>query len=1031
MPPRGRTPQRQPYRPPAREELAPTAPRRDRRGGYLVMILVVVALVFVYVRAFSGPLVPVTNTAPTLNVGQKPGKTAAGATAASPVADYPLVTEVMTSNSGSITAEDGQYYDWIELYNPTGKTINLAGFALSDNLKKPTKCVLPSWTLDPGKYAIIYADGGKSTATELHANFKLKASGSPLMLVDPNGYQLQTINTPSLETNHSFAADMANPTDTSKWAATEKYTPGYPNTNEGYGAYEQTRKAEAKVAISEVMAGNTLTIKDGDGDFSDWVEITNMSDKPIDITGWGLSNKESEPKRWVFPKLTIEPGKYIVVFLSGKNRSEEGKELHADFRANGYKDTVMLSNLRGQVVSEVQINDLKPDESYALVPGTDKWEVFTHPTPGYPNNEEGWNALQPKIYNDTGSPIIISEVMSNNASTVKDQYDEYPDWIDLYNRSDQSVNLKGYALTDKTDELGRWQFPDITLSAGQYLTVFASSRNVKDAEAVNDKKLHTDFSIGGDGGVIALTAPDGKLADRCYVPALRVGDSYGRTGRSLTFSYITEPTPGASSDSGYPGQTPDPLFSIKAGMYDAAQKVELSVDDPEAKIYYTLDGATPTKNSKPYTGAIDMQKTTVVRAVAIRDGYLDSNAVCSTYLIGEGINLPVVSIVTDPKNLFDEQTGIYVNIDKDWERPAHFELIEPDGTVGISQNIGIKISGAQSKKDNSQKSFAVFARNEYGKNSMDYAVFPELPFTSYKDLMIRNSGQDARLSRIRDTLQIGLAQETTQGSVDTQAHRQSVLFVNGEFFGVYDIMEKVNTHFLAQHHNLDPEKIDLLSGNGTVVNGSSDEYMALIEYVKTHDLSVRENYNYVASKMDIDSYIDWCTIEIYTGNSDLGNIKFWKPQTPDGKWRWILFDMDWGFFYTDQEKYASYQDLFSKFLNPQGNGVGHRFSTALILGLLKNEEFKDKFIKRFVYHATVTFETSRVLQRIEDLHNNIEPYMARDKEKFPKDAGNVTTWHKQLDILKKFAQIRPEMNLKYLQKYFNLSDAEMNALKGN
>lgn len=1043
MPPRGRGPQRPPMKPAViREEskVPSAAPDEQRKRFPFVIILVVAALAVLYM-AVGNPTTQVNMPGATLNLGgktAKPSSTSPGATAAPVnVTNLPRITEVMTSNSGTVTAEDGQYYDWIEIYNPTNQKINLQGFAVSDNLKKPRKFVLPSYSLEPGKYALIYASDMISTSTEIHASFKMKASGTPLTLVDPNGREIQTIACPQMQTNSSYALDM----NSQAWAVTDKSTPGFPNTNEGYAAYMETRHATSPVTINEVMAGNTLTFKDGDGDYSDWVEIYNGSDKEMDLTGWGLSNRESETKRWVFPAMKLAPKEYKVVFVSGKNRTDPTKDLHANFRLNGFKDIVLLSNLRGQIVSEISINNLKADTSFGAVPGSDKWQVFVHPTPGYPNNEEGWNALQPKLYDNNTGDVIISEVMSNNVSELKDQFDEYPDWIELYNRSGKSISLKGWGLTDKTNELGRWKFPDVSIEPGKYMTVFASGKNLTDANAISKKKLHTDFNIGSSGCVVVLTKPDGSISDKCFAPALRNSVTYGRPASDITstmaFQYITDPTPGAANPNGYPGFTPDPVFSLNAGQYEKAQKVSLSVDDPKAKVFFTKDSTTPTQNKTPYTAAIDLLKTTAIRAIAYRDGYLPSNAVCSTYLIGENISLPVVSIVTDPGNLYDEQTGIYVkgtgstpNYKKDWERPAHIELLENDGTVGFSQDIGIKIFGAQSR-NNDQKSFALMARSIYGKSGFDYAVFPELPFTSYKDLVIRNSAQDALLSRIRDSVQISLAQETSSENVDTQAHRQSILFINGEFFGVYDLMEKVNTHMLAQHHNLDPNKIDLLVANGTIVNGSNTEYKALVQYAKDHDLSKKEYYDYVANKVDIDSLIDWYTIEAYTGNTDLGNIKFWKPQTPDGKWRWILYDMDYGFFYADQKdtyRTDTFRDFLSSALNPNGNGIGDHFSTVLINALLKNEEFKQKFIKRYVYHCTVTFETNRSIARINEMQANIAPYMERDKERFPKNAGNLTTWNKQVEILRTFAKIRPEMNLHYMQQYFHLTDAQMNTL---
>ena len=369
-------------------------------------------------------------------------------------------------------------------------------------------------------------------------------------------------------------------------------------------------------------------------------------------------------------------------------------------------------------------------------------------------------------------PVIISEVMSNNTSTLQDQYGEYPDWIELYNRSDSEVDLSGWGLTDNTNELGRWRFPSTTLSPGEYLTVYASGRD----STASKKKMHTDFSLGAEGDIVVLTDPSGNVADYCGLPYLRAGISYGRQPEN-GFVYCDQPTPGAANTGGYTGIAAQPVFSIPAGMYDSAQQVELSAGTGD-RIYYTLDGTVPDEASTLYTGPISIEETAAVRAVAYGSGSLHSDAACATYLIGEDIDLPVVSIVTDPANLYDEQTGIYVNGPgwtpkhphyganywMDWERPAHMELLEPDGTVGVSQDIGIKIFGNISRVKE-QKSFALMSRGEYGCGTFDYQVFPELPYTSYKDLIIRNS-QDGNMSLIRDTLQIGLALESSE--VDAQ-----------------------------------------------------------------------------------------------------------------------------------------------------------------------------------------------------------------------------------------------------------------------
>jgi hypothetical protein len=193
--------------------------------------------------------------------------------------------------------------------------------------------------------------------------------------------------------------------------------------------------------------------------------------------------------------------------------------------------------------------------------------------------------------------------------------------------------------------------------------------------------------------------------------------------------------------------------------------------------------------------------------------------------------------------------------------------------------------------------------------------------------------------------------------------------------------------------------------------------------VKSHNLSVQSNYDYVAAKIDSDSYIDWYACEICTGNPDTGNIRFWRPQTPDGKWRWILYDFCWGFWPAKLDR----ADI-SITLDPRGNGANssHAFSTALINGLLKNKGFKQKFLERLAYHIDVTFESSKVLARIDEIAAQMEPYMDRDFKKW--DYGTVQTWEKNMDALRDYVTKHPAKLKQQMKEYFHLSDEEMNGL---
>ncbi|MDD4797616.1 MAG: lamin tail domain-containing protein, partial [Eubacteriales bacterium] len=358
----------------------------------------------------------------------------------------PILSELMALNKGAYTAGDGNYYDWIEIYNPTGENFNLEGYTLSDNIEKLDKYVFPATVLSPGAYLIVFASGLSEAPTqgELHAPFKLSSMGESVYLCDPYGNILDQITFDALGIDAVHAR-----TGTQEWEQLTYYTPGYPNTKEGYAAYEKTRVAPASpVKLNEIMSSNSITIADEDGDYADWVELYNSSDEPINLYNYGLSDDTGRTKQWVFPDVTLQGGEYLMIYLSGKNRVDPAGNLHANFRLNSYEGTVLFSNPQGQIIEQVQVDNLATDTSYGRVEGTDQWQNYSHPTPGYPNTEEGFNALQPSMYADMTTPVIISEVMNNNQTFLKDdETGAYYNWVELYNRSGDTVSLNGWMLS--------------------------------------------------------------------------------------------------------------------------------------------------------------------------------------------------------------------------------------------------------------------------------------------------------------------------------------------------------------------------------------------------------------------------------------------------------------------------------------------------------------------------------------------------------------------------------------------------------
>lgn len=941
-----------------------------------------------------------------------------------------LINEVMTSNRCTITDEDGDYPDWLEIFNPGRHAVSLKGFWLTDDTAEPFKWPFPDITIEPGQYLVVFASGKDRrdpTGDFLHTNFRLSASGSTLMLIDPEASISDSITTTEMLSNISYGRRADNHR---QWVYYLDATPGASNKTTGYLQVTDMPWAKSRpVLINEFLTANRTSLPDEDGDLSDWIELFNPGNEPVDLSGFWLSDKVDNPFKWRFPAVTIEPDQYLLVFASGKNRPDpNGPYLHTNFQLNDLDDTLILSKPTGEIVDMIEIRNMERDVSYGRdIDNPDNWLYYPRPTPGEANYTQGFEKF-------SGTPVpnlVISEIMAVNRSTIRDEDGEYSDWIEIYNSDSFTVNLAGYGISDQEDNPFRWTFPELEIDPGEYLLLFASG---KDRRYPDSTFLHTNFKIQATGETVVLYHPSGILVDIMPSGKLQPDQSTGRLpGNYDNRFYFTAATPGLpNSEPFYYGYASPPRLSHQGGYYNRPFNLEIETAENDAVIRYTLDGSEPSGNSALYDKPIPIDQTTVLRVRTFSEKRLPSPIVNRTFLFNTVHNLPVVSVFTDPKNLWDPVEGIYVkgyhassefpfrgaNFWKDMEKPIHFEFYEADGTLGFSFDGGIKIGG-QYSRGMDQKIFNVFARNIYGYNQIRYPLFPRKELTHFKALTLRTSGQDAIYSKIRDIMMSSLLEDT---GLDFQDHRQAVLYLNGKYWGIYNIRERINRYFVADNHGLDPDYIDLLQANWTVRAGSNEHYIALREFVRTHNLAVEENYEYVKTQMDITNYIDALIAQIYFAQTDQGNIRFWREQSPEGKWRWIVFDFDWCFWPSHL-----YNNTLAGMTNPAGTGWNQAISTLLTTNLMQNQDFRTEFIDRFAYHLNYTFEPERVVSRIDELALNIEPEMPRQLDRW---GGSIDRWYSEVEQLRRFARLRPAIVMEHVRHYFSLTEEEMEIFDG-
>ena len=539
---------------------------------------------------------------------------------------------------------------------------------------------------------------------------------------------------------------------------------------------------------------------------------------------------------------------------------------------------------------------------------------------------------------------------------------------------------------------------------------------------------------------------------------------------------------------------PVPEFSHTRGYFTTPFDLTLTVPDGHA-VFYTLNGDDPTTASIPYDGPVTISgrtgdpnsysmisgvsyeyatwappvgevfKTNVFRAAVFLGDVQVGPVYTHTYFVDPGMperySLPVVSLVTDSLNFFDYDTGIYVlgrihdefraanpgfqpmfnggapanygQRGDEWERPVHVELFEPDGTAVIAQDAGVRIHGGWSRAFR-QKSLRLYSRSDYGTSRFRYRIFQDQTLDNYNRLLLRNSGQDWTQTMLRDAFMQSLARNL---SFETMAYRPSVVFLNGEFWGVYNIRERYDVFYLETHYGVDPLQVDILTGNRQEKEGSRQHYLDMINYIAANGLADQEHYDYIRTQMDVENFRDYYLTNIYINNTDWphNNIDFWRKQTTayepdapyghDGRWRWMMFDTDFGFGWNNPANAYQY-NLLEVATDPTGSRGNNPWSTFLIYSLLQNEAFRTGFYTRMADLLNTNFSPSRVRAKLEQTKSVIEPHMQEhfdrwgyhdDRWKTPQTIGD---WETRLDLMRHFAQNRAANVRVHVKNKFSL-----------
>lgn len=942
-----------------------------------------------------------------------------------------VVSEVMASNSSTVADSFGEYSDWIEIHNPTETPISLDGLFLSDTPDKPYKYEFPDVAIGAGEYLIVFASdrNTKTKEGELHTGFKLSAGES--ILLSSKDATISTLPIPMDLSDDVSYGRIA--TDSEETANVYFATPTPRAVNGGIYAevFGELSVSEIGLRINEFMMKNEAILYDEDGDCPDWVEIRNTSDKAVNLAGFGLSDSFGDPLKWTFPDITLDPDEYLLVLLSGKTKeyTENSPFLHADFKLSDTDDGLLLSDTKGILIDRIGTVALPESASYGRDPQEiGAWKFFTRPTPGKVNTANGFTQLS-SLNKAMTEKVYISEVCAVSSSKVSALPDE--DWIELFNNTPEAVNLSGWALSKSVADLKSYLLPEITIPAYGYVVITASGEVSHDP-----KKPSAGFKVSHTGTTLYLTDSEGYLTDSFETGLQRAGVTSGRVleNDTLTRKFFATPTKGkknsTSAASSY--ALPVEMTSSAGVLVAAAHTVTLTTPEKGGVIYYTLDGTAPDENAILYTGPFTLEKSASIRAVVYAEGKFPSQIATKSFLIEEGHSLNVVCLTADPDDLFSYDRGIWANgpgwtetfphqganFWKDWEREVYFEYYEKDGTLGIGFSAGIKNHGQYSRAE-PQKSVSINLKEAYGSGTSHYPFFGEDDITVFDNLLLRTGGQDSDYTNLIDAY----CARVIAGQMDLDYMRDIpvALYVNGEYWGMYYVREKINESYLYHHQGIEADNLDLIKGTKKADCGTFDAHNALLTYIRNHNLSNQEYFDYVATQIDLAEWTNYWIVESYFANTDTGNIRFYCSKDGTGKWRWILFDMDWA-LYPSTYKW----NMIEEFIDPRGHGSGNMFSTTIAVGLFKNAEFKKQFIETYAQYMHTVFDPDRMIAILDEMVAEIDGEMVRHCARW----GEISysRWQKNIERLHSIIRERWDYSKGDLQDTFGLSDAYMQEL---
>jgi len=810
----------------------------------------------------------------------------------------------------------------------------------------------------------------------------------------------------------------------------------------------------AQIRIHEVSPANA-SLMDEDSDLSDWIELYNAGTAPVRMKDYRIGDKGDIARAWRLPDTTLEPGRYILVRASGKDKVGSGllciegtgaginpwntwdafrylyRPVHGDFdfsmRLHAFRQNAAFARVGIMLTDEV-----RPDNLHSALFFTGR-NVYTSSQRSVRMKAPEWQ----KEYSDVSAdcPYVWLRLQRRKDSVFIYASRFGVDWQAIDSSKFDAAGDGGYvgiaiASSDMQKSV-RAIVTDLAFN-GKSIAFFDLATAEVGTEVAGahyeSRELHTHFTLNSESETLYVWNADGLLLDLMSYTMAGTNVSFGRAGNQTPVLCLDHATPEAANATGLPLLQAELFVDPPGGIIAQGTVVRCTTESPDVHIRYTVDGSVPTPASPLYQTPFFVDSTVVLRVRLFRDGYYPGMAMTYTYLVDEPFTaLPIFSIASDPSLFWSDSVGImsmgpdaspippYIgaNFWKDWEIPCAMQMFS-NGEEALSMDAGVKVHGHYGSRPLAQKSLRLAFRDRYGDGAINYKLFPEKSLTHFENIILRNGGNDWLSAFLRDPLMSVIGSRV---GMDVQAYRPVQAYINGLYWGMYHLRERQDEHYIAQQYDVEPEAVDMLENNTTVMSGSPYGYIHFIDSLSERDMSSEEDIEFLQRHIDIDNFIAYNCLQIFAGNADWpgNNVRLWRLNTPEGRWRWLLFDLDLGWgsaqdYHANTLAYALSPEPTSR-LNPQ-------WATLLLRKVVAAEPLRNRFINRFADLLNSALATPAIVSLIDSLAGDIEPDIARHRARW---LASVPNWETKVQKVRDFATYRPAVARRHVVEQFGLS----------